>query len=734
MRSGVRPRTQLRHVSACCPSRRRSEARRSASARFRPSVLARAPRVSRRRGPARSCRESNPTPEPGYPGPMRIATWNVNSLKARLEQGARGGSSAPGPTSCSCRRRSSPTPTRPRRLPRRRATSSRTTARGAGTASRSRAASASRTSSRTSASRCGRRETADAGDDEPLAEARMIAASCGGVRVVCIYAPNGRVVGLAVLRRPSSPGSTGSRAGSREAAIPSEPLVLGGDFNVAPADADVWDPRGLPRRHARLAARSAQAFARLCAWGLVDAYRQHAPEPERYTWWDYRAGNFHKNFGMRIDHLLVSPPLAARVVWTEIDREARKGKPIAVRPRAARHRPRRARAVPSTRAGPSAEGRIAAGRGRAPGDPSSRRSSRCSRSSPTSCRTATAGSTSRSGTAFARSSSATATTSSSRAATCKPLDRYFPELARAAAARRCRERLRGRRRDRDRRRRAGLDFDALQLRLHPAASRVAKLAAETPASFVAFDLLAVGDEDLRARAAGRAPRAGSRRLLARAQPPIHLTPMTRDRAVAADWFERFEGAGLDGVIAKPDERDVPARQARDDQDQARAHRRLRRRRLPLAQERRGRARRLAAARALRRRRRAAPRRRDVVVHDGGARAELATELAPLRERRARRRIRGASGRTRPRRRWRGCPAGRAAGAPGKDLSWEPLRIERVCEVEVRPPAGRSLPPRAPSSSAGAPTSRRPTAATISSRSRRLTSSRRSSAAASGRQG
>ena len=75
-------------------------------------------------------------------------------------------------------------------------------------------------------------------------------------------------------------------------------------------------------------AREREAFARLCRWGLVDAYRLHHPEPGRYTWWDYRAGNFHKNFGMRIDHLLVTAPLKPRVVWAEIDREARKGKPI----------------------------------------------------------------------------------------------------------------------------------------------------------------------------------------------------------------------------------------------------------------------------------------------------------------------------------------------------------------------------------------------------------------------
>ena len=74
--------------------------------------------------------------------------------------------------------------------------------------------------------------------------------------------------------------------------------------------------------------REREAFFRLCRWGLVDAYRLRHAETDRYTWWDYRAGEFHKNFGMRIDHLLVTRPLAERTVWAEIDREARKGKPI----------------------------------------------------------------------------------------------------------------------------------------------------------------------------------------------------------------------------------------------------------------------------------------------------------------------------------------------------------------------------------------------------------------------
>src|SRR5436309_2486359 len=68
--------------------------------------------------------------------------------------------------------------------------------------------------------------------------------------------------------------------------------------------------------------------SRVGEWGLLDAYHRHHPQPGRYTWWDYRAGNFHKNFGMRIDHLLVTAPVAERVVWAEIDREARKGKPV----------------------------------------------------------------------------------------------------------------------------------------------------------------------------------------------------------------------------------------------------------------------------------------------------------------------------------------------------------------------------------------------------------------------
>jgi exodeoxyribonuclease-3 len=168
--------------------------------------------------------------------------------------------------------------------------------------------------------------TPEVGDDEPLAEARMMAATCGGVRVVSVYAPNGRSVGSFFYEAKLT--WYERLAGWLDStADPAEPLVLGGDFNVAPEDKDVWDPRAC-HGGTHVSPREREAFFRLCGWGLVDAYRLHHPGPGRYTWWDYRAGAFHKNFGMRIDHLLVTRAVAGRVVWAEIDREARKGKPI----------------------------------------------------------------------------------------------------------------------------------------------------------------------------------------------------------------------------------------------------------------------------------------------------------------------------------------------------------------------------------------------------------------------
>jgi exodeoxyribonuclease-3 len=168
--------------------------------------------------------------------------------------------------------------------------------------------------------------TPDVADDEPLAEARMMAAVCGGVRVVAVYAPNGRIVGSPFYNAKLQWFERLARW-LVEAADPKSALVLGGDFNVAPTDDDVWDPAAC-HGGTHVSEPEREAFGRLCEWGLVDAYRMHHKEPGRYTWWDYRAGAFHKNFGMRIDHLLVSASVAKRVVASEIDREARKGKPV----------------------------------------------------------------------------------------------------------------------------------------------------------------------------------------------------------------------------------------------------------------------------------------------------------------------------------------------------------------------------------------------------------------------
>ena len=168
--------------------------------------------------------------------------------------------------------------------------------------------------------------TPDAPDDEPLREARMVSAVCNDIRVVSIYAPNGRTVG-SIFYEAKLAWYTQLRRWLAETRKPSEALVVGGDFNVAPTDDDVWDP-ALCHGGTHVSPPEREAFADLLAWGLVDGYRRLHQEGERYSWWDYRAGNFHKNFGMRIDHLLVTSSVAERIVWAEIDREARKGKPI----------------------------------------------------------------------------------------------------------------------------------------------------------------------------------------------------------------------------------------------------------------------------------------------------------------------------------------------------------------------------------------------------------------------
>ncbi len=163
-------------------------------------------------------------------------------------------------------------------------------------------------------------------DFDPFDEARMVSAVVDGIRFVSLYAPNGRVVG--------SPFYTGKLAWYerlskwlREAASPSDALVVGGDMNIAPTDSDVWNANAV-HGGTHVSPEERAAFSALLDWGLVDGYRAKRPEPDRFTWWDYRAGNFHKNLGMRIDHLLISAPIARRLEWAEIDREARKGVPV----------------------------------------------------------------------------------------------------------------------------------------------------------------------------------------------------------------------------------------------------------------------------------------------------------------------------------------------------------------------------------------------------------------------
>ncbi len=153
--------------------------------------------------------------------------------------------------------------------------------------------------------------------------ARFIAATCGDVRVVSIYAPNGRAV--------DSPFYTAKldwyarlHDWLSRMADPATQLIVGGDFNVAPTDEDVYDP-ALFAGSTHTSDPERATFSRLLDWGLVDIYRIHHPEPGRYTWWDYRAGHFHKGYGMRIDHLLGTRSVAERSIGAEIDRNARKG-------------------------------------------------------------------------------------------------------------------------------------------------------------------------------------------------------------------------------------------------------------------------------------------------------------------------------------------------------------------------------------------------------------------------
>jgi exodeoxyribonuclease-3 len=154
-------------------------------------------------------------------------------------------------------------------------------------------------------------------------EARMVSAICGGIRCVSIYAPNGRALDTPFYRAKLAWFDRLARW-LREECDPSQAIVIGGDYNVAPEDADVYDMAFFAgSTHVSEPERAALATMR--DWGLVDAYRLHHPEPGKFSWWDYRAGNFHKGLGMRIDHMYVTRSVAARCTAAEIDRDARKG-------------------------------------------------------------------------------------------------------------------------------------------------------------------------------------------------------------------------------------------------------------------------------------------------------------------------------------------------------------------------------------------------------------------------
>jgi exodeoxyribonuclease III len=164
----------------------------------------------------------------------------------------------------------------------------------------------------------------DGVDDPYHGDARLLHAVCGGVECMSVYVPNGRSVGtefydrklvwLGVLRD--------WLAANRK---PEDPLIIVGDFNVAPEDRDVWDPKAfVGATHVTPPERDAVAALR--DWGLQDVFRRVYPNADRlFTYWDYRAGDFHQHRGMRIDLALATAPVAGRVTWAVVDRNARKG-------------------------------------------------------------------------------------------------------------------------------------------------------------------------------------------------------------------------------------------------------------------------------------------------------------------------------------------------------------------------------------------------------------------------
>jgi exodeoxyribonuclease-3 len=156
-------------------------------------------------------------------------------------------------------------------------------------------------------------------------DTRLVTAVCGDLTVVSVYVPNGRSLDDDHYRYKLDWLSR-LRQHLDAVASPTEAVAVCGDFNIAPDDRDVWDPAAfVGSTHVSRAERD--ALASLESWGLVDAFRRCYPDQDRlYSYWDYRSGDFHSHRGMRIDLLMVSEAVAGRVAWALVDRNARKGK------------------------------------------------------------------------------------------------------------------------------------------------------------------------------------------------------------------------------------------------------------------------------------------------------------------------------------------------------------------------------------------------------------------------
>ena len=160
-------------------------------------------------------------------------------------------------------------------------------------------------------------------DDPAPGHSRAIAATIDGVRVLNLYVPNGQEVGSEKYAYKLS-WLAALRVHLRRIVDPTRPLVVCGDFNIAPDDRDLYDVDAL-RGTVLCSEPEREAFRALLATGLADGLRLKDDRPAQYTWWDYRGAMFRRGLGLRIDHVLVTPPLAARLKGVEIDLEERKG-------------------------------------------------------------------------------------------------------------------------------------------------------------------------------------------------------------------------------------------------------------------------------------------------------------------------------------------------------------------------------------------------------------------------